>query len=557
MSRSANESAFDAAVVHHRAGRLAEAEKLYQQILNRDPNHALAAHQLAMIAHQTGRNEIAIDFLRRAIAPRPNWPEAHSNLGNILRIAGQIDQSITACRRALELRPDYPHALNNLALALIEKGELDEAIAACRRAIALNPHFAEAHNNLGNALQRKNQPDDAIVAHLKAISINPKIAEFHHNLGIALQDKQQLEQAISAYCQAITLNPDYTKAHVNLANALREQGRPHDAIEEFRRVLDLQPDFAEVHTNLAMALLSQGIFEQGWQEYEWRWKCEDFSSRKRDFLQPIWDGSPFAGRTLLLHAEQGIGDGIQFIRFLPRVKRLGGNVLIECHPSIYRLLNSIAEGCRIVPSEDPLPPFDLHCPLLSLPRVFSVTLQTIPAIVPYLQPDANDVRVWQERFARYSNDLRVGLVWSGNPTHKNDRNRSISPASFAPFANVPGITFFSLQKGPAAAETKNPPPGLKITDWTEDLPDFAATAALISNLDLVVTVDTAVAHLAGAIGKPVWTLLPFVPDWRWLWNRTDTPWYPTMRLFRQPARGDWNSVIALVADELRLLSSGR
>jgi tetratricopeptide (TPR) repeat protein len=538
------------AIGHHRAGRLREAEALYRQILARQPKHAVAMHHLGAIAHHRGHNEIAVDLLRRALVLNPNWPEAHSNLGNILRDSGKLDEAVAACRQAIALRPVYAEAHNNLGLALNAKVQVDEAIACYHQAIALRPNFAEAHNNLGNALRNKGQIDEAIVAHRQAIALNPKLPEAYHNLGIALQDNGQIEEAIVVYRQAVALKPNYIKAYINLGNALKENGQLDEAIAAFRRAIDVQADFAEVHMNLAMALLARGDFQEGWQEYEWRWKCEDFSSPVRNLPQPRWDGCALEGSTITLYPEQGLGDTMQFIRYLPLVARRGAKIVFICQPELQRLLKPMAQGCEIVPLGQPLKAFDFQSPLLSLPRLFGASLDSIPKTVPYLQPDAEHASAWRQRLAPYASSIKVGLVWAGRPAHKNDRNRSMKLATLAPLGHVPGVHFFSLQKGEAAAEAKTPPEGLELVDWTEELTDFADTAALIANLDLVLAVDTAVVHLAGAMGKPVWTLLPFVSDWRWLVEREDSPWYPSMRLFRQLSRGDWDSVIKRVADSL-------
>ncbi len=385
------------------------------------------------------------------------------------------------------------------------------------RRIALEPSYAEAHSNLGNALASNGQFDDAIAAHRQAIALKPNYAEAHSNLGNALAGKGQLDSAIAAHRQAIALNPN----------------------------------LSEAHKNLALALLARNDFQEGWEEYEWRWKCKELPF-PRDSAQPQWDGSSLEGRTILLHAEQGFGDAIQFIRYLPMVAQRGGKIIIACQGELQRLFQTMAEGCHIVVVGPSPPAFDFHCPLLSLPRAFATTLANIPNIVPYLQADAEDARRWQRRLADHCSIVKVGLVWAGKAAHKNDRNRSMKLARLAPLAQAPGVLFFSLQKGEAAVEGKTPPASLELIDWTEELKDFADTAALIANLDLVIAVDTAVAHLAGAMGKPVWTLLPFVPDWRWMLERKDSPWYPSMRLFRQPSLGDWDSVVTRVAEALSL-----
>jgi lipoprotein NlpI len=432
------------------------------------------------------------------------------------------------------------------------KGQIDEAITAYRQAVVLNPNYAEAHNNLGNALNGQGQLDEAIAAWRQAIVLKPSYAEAHNNLGNAMRGKGHLDDAIAAYHQAIALRPGYAEAHYNLGVALNDKGQLDDAIAAYRQAIIIRPKFAEAHHSLSLLLLSRGDFQHGWDEHEWRWKCKDFPSVPRNFAQPQWDGRPLDGRTLLLYAEQGFGDALQFIRYVPMVAQRGGRIIIECKAELQRLFQTMAAGCQIVVRGQPLPAFDLQCPLLSLPLVFGTTLANLPRNVPYLHADAEAAGRWQRRMADHSPLVRVGLVWSGSPGHKNDRNRSTKLARLAPLVQAPGVRFFSLQKGDAGAEAKRPPPGMELIDWTEELTDFADTAALIANLDLVITVDTAVAHLAGAMGKQVWTLLPFVADWRWLLEREDSPWYPSMRLFRQPSWGDWDSVINRVADKLSL-----
>jgi len=474
---------------------LAEAEALYRQILVIDPRHADALHLLGLLAHRAGRSDVAVELIRQAIALKPNSAETHSNLGIALKDQGQLDQAIA-------LKPDFTEAYYNLANALKETGQLDDSIAEYRQAIALEPDLPEAHSNLGNALR----------------------------------DKGQLDAAIAACRQAIALKPDLPEAHVNLA----------------------------------FVMLVQGDFLRGWEEYDWLWKVKDAASPQRNFTQPQWDGRPLEGRTLLLHAEQGFGDAIRFIRYLPRVARRGGNIILECQPELHRLFRTMAPDLQVVAKGQTLPAFDLHCPLLSLPRAFSTDLGKIPRTVPYLHANAAEAALWRERIAGPGSsispsgsdrpsgpDLKVGLVWAGNPAHTNDRNRSLKLASLAPLAEVPGVRFFSLQKGPATAEAKAVLASFDWIDAAEDLKDFADTAALLANLDLVIAADTAVVHLAGAMGRPVWTLLPFAPDWRWLLGRSDSPWYPTMRLFRQSSIGDWASVIAEVREQLQVLVHSR
>jgi len=544
------QQALDLALQHHRAGRLQEAEQLYRQILTQHPDHAVAMHHLGLIAHQTARNDVAADLIRRAIVLSPGRPEAHYDLGIVLKDAGQLDEATAAFRQSIALNPNIPEAHFNLGITLQDKGQLDEAIAAFRQAIVLRAHYAEAHGNLGNVLRDKGQLDEAITAYRQAVVINPNLSEAHSNLGIALRDKGQLDEAIASCRNAITLRPDFAKAHGNLANALKEKGQFEEAIAAYQQAISLNPNSPETHYNLSFALLTQGDFKQGWEGYEWRWKCKSFPSPRRNFAQPQWDGRPLDGRTILLHTEQGLGDAIQFIRYVPLVAQRGGRIIIQCQRELQRLFQTMSEKVQVVAHGQPLPPFDFHSPLLSLPRIFETTLSNVPKSVPYLKADAEDAKTWQRRIDKDSRIINVGLAWAGSSAHKNDRNRSIKLASLSPLVQTPGVRFFSLQKGEAAAESKSPPPSMELIDWTNELNDFADTAALITNLDLLIAVDTAVAHLAGAMGKPIWTLLPFVPDWRWLLQREDSPWYPSMRLFRQPSLGDWNSVVTRVAETL-------
>ncbi|MCH8036190.1 MAG: hypothetical protein IIC53_03595, partial [Proteobacteria bacterium] len=323
-----------------------------------------------------------------------------------------------------------------------------------------------------------------------------------------------------------------------------------EAVASFHKALDIEPDYADAHHNFSLTLLLQGDFPNGFEQYEWRRRTK--MCPRRVFAQPEWDGGPFPGRTLLLHAEQGLGDTLHFIRYAPLVRDLGGRVVIECQKPLADLLGSVAGIDAIVPEGNPLPPFDLHTPLLSLPHLLGTTEATVPTAVPYLSPEPGAVEVWRHRVGR-GEELKVGLVWAGSPGHKNDRNRSISLERLRPLLDVPGIRFFALQVGERASDIEAV--GLQglIDDISPDLNDFADTAAALSVLDLLISVDTAPAHLAGALGRPVWLLLPFVPDWRWMMDREDSPWYPTMRLFRQPMRSDWLSVIHRIGNELAAL----
>jgi tetratricopeptide (TPR) repeat protein len=577
------QQSLDLAVQHHQAGRLREAEQIYRQVLAQWPEHPGVMLNLGVIAGQTGRNDVALDLIGQVITRNPNFAEAHFNLGVALKDKSQLDRAIAAYQRAVALKPDYVQAYfnlgnawkdkrqldqaiaayskaaalnpnhfeayNNLGIALVDKGQIEEAIAAYRKAIALKADFAEAHNNLGIALREKERFDESVAAFQRAIAINPNYAEAHYNLGIVLKDKGEVDGAIAAYQNAIVLQPNYAEAHDNLGNMLRDKGEVEEAIAAYRRAIVCNPNLAPPHYNLALSLLLRGDWEEGWKKYEWRWKTELFQLHKREFPQPVWDGSNLNGRTILLHAEQGFGDAIQFIRYVPLVAGRGGRVVVEVRPQLLRLMRQLPGVEQWIPSDQALRAFDVRCSIMSLPYLFETTVQSIPVQEP-LRADADLVQAWRGRIESQSAGLKVGLAWAGSPTFKADRTRSISLDRLEPLARARDVTFYSVQKGAAAAQADKPPGGLRLVKLSDELHDFADTAAVMSLMDLVITTDTSVAHLAGAMGRPVWVMLQFMPDWRWLLYREDCPWYPTMRLFRQTRPGDWAGVIARVAEAL-------
>ncbi|HXE56261.1 MAG TPA: tetratricopeptide repeat protein [Tepidisphaeraceae bacterium] len=482
MDLSTLQHTYRAAVQHHQAGRLAEAEALYRRILAEHPDHADSLQMLGVLAHQAGHSDPGIRLLQKAIALNPNQATYHANLGVVLGATNRLDEAIVCYRRALELSPDY----------------------------------AEALGNLGTLLQEKDQPLEAVQLLARAAALRPGSAQAHADLGIVL----------------------------------RELGRLDEATAEFQGALSIQPQNPTARWSLGFTHLLKGEFKSGWPGLEARWAMKGLDPR-RGFAQPSWDGSDLGGRRILLWVEQGLGDTIQFARYVPLILARGGRPLIQCQPELQRLLQSMDRVQKVIGFSDESEPFDLHAPFMSLPRLFKTTLSTIPSEVPYLNADPQPSGTWKARLSAAGPGLKVGLVWAGSGTHKNDRRRSLALADLAPLAQVPGVRFVSLQKGPAAQQMRPPPNELALLDWTESLGDLADTAALIGSLDLVITVDTAVAHLAGALAKPVWVLLPFSPDWRWMLERADSPWYPTMRLFRQPRPGDWRSVLGEIQARLR------
>jgi hypothetical protein len=439
----------------------------------------------------------------------------------------------------------------NAALQHYQAGRLHEAELLYRQVLQAQPEHPDALHALGVIAYDVGQYEPAVTYIKKALETNPNVAEFHNHIGAAYRAQGRLEEATAHYQRALALMPQYAEAYNNLGNVLQERGLWKDAMDCFRRAVTLKPDYAQAHFSHAMTRLLFGNFSEGWSEYEWRWGITVLKLEGQALPQPLWDGSKISGRTILLHAEQGLGDTIQFIRYVPLVAKLGAQVIVQCQPELKSLLDRVEGMTCLKAKGEPLPAFDLQAPLLSLPLAFATTADTIPAHVPYLSAEPKLVAAWKRRLGAKRRALRVGLAWAGRQTHTNDRNRSCPLAIFAPLAGVRDVTFYSLQKGEAAREAAAPPEGMTLIDLAGALSDFAETAALISQLDLVISVDTAVAHLAGAMGRPVWTLLPFAPDWRWLLVREDSPWYPTMRLFRQNRLGDWPEVFTQVAEALK------
>jgi len=487
------------------AGSLDEAEALLRGVLERAPQRAMAWFLLARVRHARGDRDAAVDFMRKAIAFDPRHAPAHNDLGILLQSQARLEEAEACYRRAIELNERFAEAMSNLGAVLAARGRVDDAAAWYGHAIAADSQFAAAHNNLGAALARLDRSQEAEACHRRAIALTGDFGDAHYNLGVSLQEQGKLEEALASYDKAVTLKLDNV----------------------------------DVRWNRAYVLLTLGRYAEGWREHEWRWHRKEHPPRS--YPQPLWRGEPLDGRTIMLHAEQGMGDALQFMRYVPLVAARGGSVVLQVPAPLLVLTKASFGDCANVITDGDVPPaFDLHCPLLSLPLAFGTTLDSLPADLPYLAVDAAAAARWRARVGD-GKGLKVGLAWAGNAQHKNDRNRSIALARLAPLFGAAGVRWFSLQVGERKADLAGVPAG-SIADLSDALTDLAETAAAISALDLVIAVDTAVAHLAGALAKPVWVLLPFVPDWRWLIGRDDCPYYPNARLFRQPARGDWESV---------------
>jgi hypothetical protein len=431
----------------------------------------------------------------------------------------------------------------------LAQGQPDEAAASYRQALRLQPDYAEAHNNLGVALKRQARLDEAAACFRRALRHKPD-AEVLNNLGDTLREQGKPAKAVASLRQAVRLQPNHATARNNLGVALEKQGRLEEALACYQKALYLQPDYAQAHLNRSLLWLMAGRYEQGWPEYEWRWRLPGYALSP--CALPRWDGSPLGGRTILLRAEQGLGDTLQFVRYAALLKRQGATVLLECQGPLRTLLAGCPGIDRLV-ARGESPPADVQAPLLSLPALLGTTLASVPAPVPYLYADPGLVAHWAEQL-RVMRGFKIGIAWQGSKAYLDDRGRSIPLAEFAPLAQERGVRLISLQKGLGAEQLRQVAGQFPVLDLGSRLDEagaFLDTAAALKSLDLVVACDTALGHLAGALAVPVWLALPYVPDWRWLLRRDDSPWYPTVRLFRQHRLGDWQGVFERMAAEVR------
>jgi Tfp pilus assembly protein PilF len=463
--------------------------------------------------------------------------------------AGELSQAEPVFRRLTQHDPEGAEAWFFLGYLEQNRGNDDEAVAHYRRAIGLAPDLAEAHNNLGVVLQRRGRFHEAEPCFRRAVEAMSDYAEAHNNLGNVLQDQGRFEEALGAYRRALGVRPGYVEAYRHMGNAHRALGRFDQALACYETGLGLAPDHILLHTSRGMLRIQQGDLKRGWPELEWRLRGHDSPIPR--YPRPMWDGAPLEGRTILVHCEQGLGDTIHFLRYATPLQRRGGRVLVVCKLPLMRIASTCPGVGQVAADTGGMPPlpFDVHIPLISLPRVLGTTLDTIPAEIPYLFPDGSLVDAWRDEL-RAIEGFKVGIVWRGNPLHTRDRERSFPPALFEAIARVPGVRLFSLQKNGGRAELDELAGRFEVLDLSPRLRDLVDTAAVMKNLDLVITPDSSPAHLAGALGVPAWVALPFIADWRWMSEREDTPWYPSLRLFRQRRFGDWSDVFARMAAAL-------
>jgi tetratricopeptide (TPR) repeat protein len=567
----------------HRAGQLDHAAPLYLEALTINPVHVEALHYFGVLQHQRGNYAAAAGLLDKALDLDPMDAVCWSNRGLVAAALGQPHEAFRCYMQALQLNPDFADARNNLGVTLQAQDQFEAALHQYQQALILNPSMLDAHLNLGTALAKLERYDDALDCYEHALSLEPHSAEAHFNAGNALTAKGDSLAAIERFRRAIELQPGFAKAHINLGSAtgklgnyaeaeqhyrravainpnptnlvclggsLGAQGRLDEEEVFYRRALQIDPDYVDAHQNLAWALLKRGDYVQGWAEYAKRWRVQDYAALAVEGVTE-WHGEPLDARSILLVGDQGFGDQLQFLRYARVLEQRGAQVDVCVREPLLPLAQRVP-GVHRAWGGKAVAHYDFWAPLMSVPSCVGTELGTIPAEIPYVFADAVKVDAWQRRVSEAAGARRkIGLVWAGSPTFGNDRYRSMHFADLAPLGQLDPNAWFSLQKGPAQAQLIDAPANFQPFDFTTELTDFTETAALVMNLDLVIAVDTGVAHLAGALGKAVWVLLPANSDWRWLEKRSDSPWYPTARLFRQAVLGDWTPVMASVVAALR------
>ena len=528
-----------------------QAEKNYRRALKINSDLVEAHYNLGNLFLDQKRYPEASDAYLEALVHRPDCVEAHFNLGIVLMEQRRFEEAIDRFNKVIGINPSAVAAYYNMGCIFLELNNFEKAALSYQQAVALKPDFVEAYNNLGNACLEIKRKEEAEQCFRKAIALKPDYADGHYNLGKVLQERFEFEAALDCYRRALEINPEYSKAYNNSGKIFHDMGNIRQAVSLYHKALDIQPDYAEARFNLATSELLLGHFKSGWESYESRFhRAEWRQVYPYRFDLPRWEGQPLDGKTIYVHSEQGLGDILQFVRYLPKVKSFGGHVILETIKpllSICRRMTSIDQVVEPQPDGRPAVGFDYYIPLLSLPALFGTNLETIPSQVPYLSTTEADLQRWRPRISEKG--LRVGLVWAGTST---DPRRACPLGWFTPLTRLKNVHFYGLQKGIAAeqVEVDGLPEGMRMVNLGQEFEDFSDTAAVVDQMDLVISIDTSVAHLAGAMGKRLWVLLPDVPDWRWLLNRNDSPWYPSARLFRQIRPGDWQPVIQEIADAL-------
>jgi tetratricopeptide (TPR) repeat protein len=544
-------AALQQAVALHRQGQLAAAEKNYARILKSYPAQFDALHLLGLLKLQSGKAGEAQRLITSALGVNPSAPDALANLGLVLTALKRPTDALASFDQALRADPDHFEALANRGNLLLDLGRAQEALACFDKVLAREPRHLPARVNRGNALLALGQAEAAITEYDSALALNPNDLKALANRAGALFRAGRYGESIAGYDRLLALAPTHAEALSSRGLALQAAGRHEDALASYASAIGVQKDFAHAHFNAALALLTIGDYGRGFERYEWRWKRAGIVHR--GFGKPLWLGEyPLGRKVILLHAEQGLGDTIQFARYAPLLARGGATVILEAPPGLKGLLAGLA-GVTVIAQGETLPPFDVHCPLGSLPLAFRTEIASVPAAIPYLRASEDRIAKWRPRLTALPGK-RVAIAWAGNPDHINDRNRSIALGELWPLLSTPGVSFLGVQRELRDSDRALLGDAAQITHLGDELADFSDTAAVISLADLVITVDTSVAHLAGALGRPTWVLLPFWPDWRWTPTSDASPWYPHARLFRQGAGSDWTPVIARVTAEVAALS---
>jgi tetratricopeptide (TPR) repeat protein len=539
-------------------GELAEALGLFEQSIRLAPNTAEAHYNRGEVLRKLQRIQESLLSYEQAVRLKPQYALAHHARGIVLAQLGRLAEALQSFDRAIQIAPEHSEAHFNRAAVLSDLERMQEAVASYDRAIELRPDYAEAFSSRAAALVDLDRLSDALGSCNRAIELRPDHAQAHCNRGTVLRQLQRLDEALTSFDAAIRIQPSLSEAHTGRGNVLLDLGRLDDALASYDRAIQLDPDYAEALANKSTLCLLIGEMSEGWRLYEWRWKVMP-AERVRNFPQPLWLGQePIAGKTILIYWEQGLGDMIQFSRYIPLLERLGATVVFEVPRSLVSLMATLKCKCVVVEAGRQLPQFDLQCPLMSLPLAFQTNQETIPDQVPYLCCDEEKSNYWKRRLGQ-GKRLRVGLVWS---TGHDERKKNIAeqkrrdiPLSQLESLNIEGVDFYSLQIGDAAvSQLKSLESagwnGPRIADYTDEIKDFSDTAALTDNLDLVISVCTSVAHLAGAMGKRTWVLLQHRADWRWLPEGSRSPWYRTVTLFRQASVNDWTNVVTEVRQRL-------
>ena len=540
-------------------GQKAEAIAAFQGVVQLAPDRVDAQAKLATLLCEQGRHAEAVPHLRQVTRLVPQDAAAQFALATALVQSGDRAEAIAAYQATLRLKPDSAEACVNLANLYFEQKMFDEAVRWSRRAVELRPQFAEAHHNLGCALTKQEKHEEAIEALQTAVRLKPQMSEAYNNLGVALIEGGKLDAALEHYRHTLSLRPADPETWYTLGSVYLKLGDMESALEHYDRAIELRPDYGEAHHSRAGAWLLQGRFSEGFPEYEWRLRLQDYPAVPLQWNP--WNGEPLAGRTIVVCPEQGLGDALQFVRYAPLVKELGARVIVVCSAALCPILARTPGVDALIAAGTELFEADFCVRAMSLPHRLKTTLETIPAKIPYVFADPQLVMGWQQRLAQWDG-FKVGIAWQGNPQFPGDRQRSIPLAHYAPLAKIAGVRLVNLQKGPGLEQLREFCKPWSVIDWSDEVDTsagpFMDTAAIMKNLDLVITSDTATAHLAGALGVNVWVALQMVPDWRFMLEREDSPWYPTMRLFRQTVRGDWPGVFERIAGSLeRLVSQGR